>query len=264
MNFLKKNKQSIIGTTAALLIGGIAMSFQDTPFSHIQQYQPLVEDTFPVKKRSTGDEMTMKEFEKLPEKIDNEVMKAMEEIKKIDWTAIELQVKNALKEIDSDKIKAQVDAALKGIDFARISQDVTASLKDVEWEKMNGEIKEALEEAKKEIKEIDKDQIQKELNEARVEIHKSKEELNNIDLKKIMAEAKAGIETAKIELKRTKAMFDEMQNDGLINKKDGFDIEYKDQELYINDKKQSKEVTDKYRPYFKDEHFKMKISKEKE
>lgn len=44
--------------------------------------------------------------------------------------------------------------------------------------------------------------------------------------------------------------------------KAGFSIEYKDKELIINDIKQKPQITDKYRKYFTDDHFKIKISKE--
>ena len=57
-------------------------------------------------------------------------------------------------------------------------------------------------------------------------------------------------------------MFTEMEQDGLINSKQGFNIEYKNKNLYINGAKQSEQVTSKYRKYFKDEHFEITIDKE--
>ncbi|MDQ6756439.1 MAG: hypothetical protein M3004_05845 [Bacteroidota bacterium] len=62
--------------------------------------------------------------------------------------------------------------------------------------------------------------------------------------------------------KDVKEMTTEMEKDGLINKKEGYNIEYKNKELLINGKKQSNEVTEKYRKYFKGEDFQIKRSKE--
>ena len=266
MNFLKRNKQAIIGTAACLLIGGIALSFQDTPFNHIQKYQVDPSDTVPEKKCCpNGDNMTMKEFEKLPECIDKEVLKAMEEVKKIDWAAIQQQIEGAMKSVDAIKIQTEVEKALKDVDFEKISKDVTtslASLKEVDWAGVNKDIKDAMDEVKSELKNINKDEIKKEIDDAKLEIEKSKAEMKNINMDQIMKEAKEGVEEAKAELKEIKTMFDEMEKDGLINKKAGFKIEYKEKELYINDKKQTSSVTDKYRHYFKDDSFKIKIDKE--
>ena len=82
------------------------------------------------------------------------------------------------------------------------------------------------------------------------------------DMSKIMKEVQEGIEKAKQELKQVKAMFNEMEKDGLINPKQGFSIAYKGKDLYINGTKQSEQVTDKYRKYFKEDHFEITIDKE--
>ena len=79
---------------------------------------------------------------------------------------------------------------------------------------------------------------------------------------KIMEEAKNGINKGKEELKQIKMMFTEMEKDGLIDSQQGFTIEYKEKDLYINGTKQKEQVTDKYRKYFKEDHFKIKIDKE--
>ena len=77
-----------------------------------------------------------------------------------------------------------------------------------------------------------------------------------------MKEAQQGITEAKEELKQAKAMFNEMEKEGLINQKDGFSIEFKDKDLYINGKKQDENVADKYRKYTKEKNFKITIDKE--
>jgi hypothetical protein len=100
------------------------------------------------------------------------------------------------------------------------------------------------------------------------QIAHAKEQLNtekissHIDMEKIkrsvnegLAKARTGIEKAKKELSLLKEFTETLEKDGLINKKKGYRIEIKKGELYINGTKQSKEVNDKYRKYFKDEDY---------
>ena len=53
-----------------------------------------------------------------------------------------------------------------------------------------------------------------------------------------------------------------MENEPLNNSKAGFTIEYRNKELYIDGKKQDEKTTDRYRKYFKQDHFKVTIDKE--
>lgn len=268
MNFFQTHKRAITGISACLLIGGITLSFQDTPLNYLQHYSPdiPVTDTVPTKKCCPDNEkgMTMKEFDQLSSDLDREISKAADEIKKVDWQSIEKQVKDALKEVDVEKIKAEVSNAIKEVDMEKINKEVTAALKEVDMDNLNVEIKNAVEEARKAIGNINTEEMKKEMDKAKIEIEKARVDIKKIDIDKIMLEAKEGIGKAKVELKNISLMFDQLEKDGLINKKDGFTVEYKDKTLYLNDKKQSDEVTDKYRHYFKEDHFKMIIDKEKE
>jgi hypothetical protein len=90
-----------------------------------------------------------------------------------------------------------------------------------------------------------------------------KEQMNiKIDGEKIrqqveegMRKAKAGMEKAREEIKNLQEFTDELEKDGLINKKKGYKIQVKDGELYINGANQSKETSDKYRKYYRKENF---------
>ncbi len=175
----------------------------------------------------------------------------------------------ALKAIDMEKMMKTVELSLKNIDLDKMMADVSTSLKNVDLNFKSADIEKALaeagkemEKAKLELKEVDKEAIKKELARAKIEIEKSKGEIEKIDMSKIMDEARAGIDKAKDELKLTKEMFTEMEKDGLIDSKAGFTVEYKNKELYIDGKKQDEKTTDKYRKYFKQDHFKMTIEKE--
>ncbi|MEO7306159.1 MAG: hypothetical protein ABIR78_02900 [Ferruginibacter sp.] len=270
--FILKHKAALTGTIALLLVGGITMSFQDSPFSY-NKY--LVEenfdspgtctDTLPEKDGS----MKMKDFDKLQSQLDGSLLEVTDQLKKIDLTKLKKEIDESLKDVDMDKIKKDVELALKSIDMDKMMAGVKSSLKDLNKEYINADVEKALAEAateidkaKLQIKDIDKELIQKELETARKEVEKSKVEIDKIDFDKIMLEARAGIDKAKEELKLTKDMFVEMEKDGLVNAKNGFTIEYKDKYLYIDGKKQSERITDKYRKYFKNDHFKMTIEKD--
>lgn len=263
-----KNKKALAGIVACLVIGGITMSFQDTPFYYRVLDSPqTVNDTFP-KKHATGS-IRMKDFDKLQQQLDENMLLVNQELKKIDVDAIQKQIELSLKEIDIDKIRRDVELSLKDLDVEKMMADVRSSLKDVNWDKTNAEMKfamedakQSLEKAKEAIKKINTDEIKKEMDNAKLEMEKSRDEINKIDINKIMAESKQHIEKAKEELNLVKAMFNEMEKDGLISKKDGFTIEYKNKDLYINGLKQKEQVTDKYRKYFKEDHFTMTIDKE--
>ena len=187
----------------------------------------------------------------------------------MDFSKIQKDVEASLKDVDMDKIRRDVELALKSIDMDKIMAEATASIKNLtvdyksaDIEKAVVDAKEEVEKAKLELKEIDKDVIKKEIDNAKKEIEKAKLEISKIDIDKILAEARTGIDKAKEELKLTKDMFTEMEKDALIDPKKGFTVEYKNKELFIDGKKQSEKTTDKYRKYFKQDHFKMTIDKE--
>ena len=266
--FLIKKKHAIAGVTTCLLMGGIALSFQDTPFvNQILNQQPGQKDTVP-RKNSPGT-MKMKDFDRLLEGFDENMLQISESIMKIDLTGIEKQLEQSLKAIDIEKIMKEGDGSLQKIDFDKILQDVSASIAHIDWDDKQTELKNAFAEAKadikkarEEMKNVDTKEIRKEMEHARLELAKSKDEFKKIDLEKIMSEARSSIQEAKKELAGIKKMFTEMEADGLINQKDGFSIEYKNKELFINGEKQKDSVRDKYLPYFKDDHFQVTIEKE--
>jgi len=277
--FILKHKKGVGAIAACLLIAGITLSFVDTPFVNqvMNEQEPTqVQDTVPVQQKRTGDKMTMKEFDKLMEDLNQEMIKVGDEMRNINMEQIMEQAELSLKAVDMEKIMKDADLSLKEIDIEKIQAEVNASLKEatsslkaIDMDEINAEVQHALKEAnteiekaKLELKEINRDEIKKELEHAKLEMNKAKDELKNINMDKIMKEAKEGIDNAKLELKELKTMFAEMEKDGLINAKQGFKIEYKNKELYINGEKQKQPVTDKYRKYFKEDHFEIEIEKE--
>jgi len=266
--FILKKRKAFTGLAAILLIGGITMSFQDTPMIYSRFDSGVqVFDTIPDKTEDGS--MKMKDFDNLMGELDKAILQVGEGLGKIDFAKIQDDVERSLKSVDIDKIMKDVELSLKDIDLNKIMAEVRTSMKDIDWKKHEAEISKALLEAEKEmdlarneIRNIDKDKIRKEVENARTEIEKSKSEFKKLDIGKIMQEAREGIEKGKEELRLTKAMFTEMEKDGLISSKDGFSIEYKDKELYINGNKQDERTTDRYRKYFTQDHFKIRIDKD--
>ncbi len=66
----------------------------------------------------------------------------------------------------------------------------------------------------------------------------------------------------KKKLRTWKTFIDELQKDGLIDKKKNYKIEVKSGELYINGEKQTKELSDKYRKYYSKDNFTINMNDE--
>lgn len=273
--FMLKHKKAAGAIAVCLMIGGITLSFQDTPFVNQILNEEKKKDTVPGKKYHEG--MTMKEFDNLSKELDKHMLDVADQLKKIDMEAILKQSELAMKAIDVDKIMKEVELSIKDINIEKISAEAMASVKEIdlgshteEIEKAMKKAKEELEQAKVEMKKINTEEIKKEMENAKIELEKSKteldktrKELKELDMDKIMKEAKEGMSMAKSELKDLKTMFNEMEADGLVDSKKGFKIEYKGKDLYIDGQKQPQTVTDKYRKYFNDDNFEIEIKKEK-
>lgn len=262
--FIVKNKKMLLSILAIFTIAVATMSFQDSPFmSKKFDVTDNFRDTVPEK--GCDGSVKLKDLDNLNEELDKSLANISEGLKKIDLDKLMNDVGESLKNINLK----DVSLSLKKIDFDDVLADIKSSLQNIRWEDKEEEMEKALEEAreemekaKQEIKNIDTKNIDAELEKARKEIEKSKLEIKKIDFDKIMSEAKIGIDKAKEEIKQIKTMFEEMEKDGLIDRENGFSVEYKDKNLYIDGKKQSDRITDKYRHYFKEDRFKIKIDKE--
>jgi hypothetical protein len=105
-------------------------------------------------------------------------------------------------------------------------------------------------------------QIKKEIERAQESVKAAKIS-SHIDMDKIKESVEKGLERqgwkesgiarAKKEIALLKEFTEALEKDGLISKKKGYKIEIKDGEMYINGTKQSKEVNEKYKKYFKEE-----------
>jgi hypothetical protein len=67
-----------------------------------------------------------------------------------------------------------------------------------------------------------------------------------------MKEAKKGIEKARVEITSFKNLVNALDKDGLLNKKENYKIEYKNNELTVNGKKLSADAIRKYSEFLTD------------
>jgi hypothetical protein len=237
-------------TTRWLALAGfafVAVTFvawkKSDPIRSVNQYSTGYEeytaDTVPVRKKTYS---ARKDY-KL-----NGIDEAMQEV---DRAMIELD--RSLK-IDLGNMNKDLKAALeevKNINFDKIHAEVRASLKEVDWDNVRDEIRRANKEVEKSLKEIDHESIHAEIDAAKASAFVNSDLIkNSIELG--LKAAKLGIYKAKKELVKLKEFTEELRKDGLIKKDGAFTIEIKDHEMLIDGKKQSKEVNDKYRKYFKD------------
>jgi hypothetical protein len=219
------------------------------PTHSVYHYSPGYEqqagtDTAPVRKKSHS---YKKEY-KL-----SELDEAMQEV---DRAMVELD--KGLK-IDLSKMNKEILAAMdeiKNINFNKIHDEVRASLKEVDWESVKEDVKRANKEVEKELKSIDRESIRADVEAARAGAFISGDLIkNSVELG--LKAARLGINKAKKELMLLKEFTEELEKDGLINKKGSFKIQIKDHEMFIDGKKQSKEVNEKYKKYFRDGEYSL-------
>jgi len=265
MNQLNRsNKKIIAGVAACLLLAGLTMSFQNTPFGPIDKLDMLtdLQDTVPEKPKDRSGEMTINDFDLLIQHMDKEILEMQKEAARIDLDKMHQDINASLSKVDLDKIQRGIDKAMKDIDFAKIEAGVKSALQQIDWDEVNNDVRLSLQDAKKEIDKIDMESLKKEMEKAKLEIEATKNELKKINIDEVIKNANSGIARAKEELRLTKQMFNEMEKEGLINQRQGFTIEYKNKVLYINGRKQSESITNKYKPYIKEDPYKITISKE--
>lgn len=269
-------------STVAVLISAFVLAWAGNP-QNPSARETQLRDTVPSNKDRNagraGDKDLDKELRQLNEarkqldelkdkdwnKINREVEEAM---KKVDVEKIRIQAEEALKEIDMEKIGKEIEEAIGKIDFKKIEQDVEAAMNEVsriDREKVRQEIQRAGKEVHQllekkewrreldESKKINMDEVNREMENIKKEMARVKDELklDKLNMKGTMDKARGELEKATTELKDLQNMIYSMEQDGLLNTKEDYTIEYNQGELSINGNKQSSEVSNKYKKYFK-------------
>ncbi|TDH27863.1 hypothetical protein EXU57_05195 [Segetibacter sp. 3557_3] len=182
----------------------------------------------------------------------NESMKQLE----VQMSKLEEQ----MKQLDFQKMQKEINASLSAIDAEKISKDVEKAMKSIDWKKMDAELKESM--AK--VKEVDMEKLKASLDNVRTKLDREHFKVD-IDHRKIqesvskaMEKAKVSMEKAKVEMENSQACINELAKDGLIDKNKAYNVEVKNNELYINGTLQSKEISEKYRKFYKRGNFSIR------
>ena len=256
------NGRLFLGVFAvALTIGLVSWDYKQSPGRTEQASQ----DTIP--KKSNEKEKKIRDLDDVIGELDNvdldiemskvrtEIAEAMKNLN----VDVKLQVENAMKEaqqaikeLDMEKIRKDVEQSLASVDFAKVKEELAEAMKDFDAAKIQQEVQAAMasvdmkkiEAEMEKVKNIDMEKMQRELNDAQKEMAKIGPEIE-----KSLAKAKVEIAKAKEEMKEYKAFVDGLDKDGLINKKEEYQIEHEDGKLEINGKQASDAVYNKYRTF---------------
>lgn len=169
---------------------------------------------------------------------------------RVDMEKIKREIADAMKKIDGDKIRTEIEKTMREVDIEKIKREVEASIAKIDWDKMKAEL-----DRLDRVKDID-------LQKLDLDMKKMEEELKKIgpEIEKSLEKAKIEIEKAKAEMKEYNEFVDGLEKDGLLKRKDGYTVKHKDGELFVNDKKVSPELYNKYRNFL-EKHKKFTIEK---
>ena len=242
-------------TLAALPLAVIIICAWQDPKQNQRDTQKIFtneKDTVPeVFNEEDNNEFKMEDLDKAMKELDINMDKLDEQMKHLDIN-----------------INKEIGESLAKIDFDKIGKEVEESVKAINWKEIQKEIDNSMEQAQEEIKKIDFNKINEEMKELQEKFQSKefKEQFNSEKLHKqiddAMSKAKEGIGKAKEELQELKSFTEELSKDGLIDKKKGYKIQWKNGNLYINGKEQPKSVSDKYRKYEKEDDYEINMNKE--
>jgi hypothetical protein len=230
----------IILLTASLSFTYSYTAGEGGPFRSFQHFQAPVSgsagDTIPGKKKHEGgalddqsvldEELDARSIEKALKNVEYRLKKLEAEIRSKDW----------------DKVENAYRKAIDNINWKQIETDTRHALADV-----NKRI--ALE------NDIHLDKVKLQIERAKVLADQNLKQMQlsiDHDLKINLQNAAQGLQKAKASLQRLKSFTNDLEKDGLIENGKPYSIEIKDGDLYINDVKQSKKVTKKYREKYKE------------
>ena len=247
--------------TIGLTVGLVSWDRKQSP----GQYKQSVNDTTPKNKSADKekkvrdlddvlDELNEADLQVDMEKIHKEIAEAM---KKIDGNKIRLEVEKAMKEIDLSKIQKEVQESLAKVDFDKIKLEVAQAMKEVDMVKIQKE-------AQKSLAKVDWDKMKTDIEKVKeIDMKKLEKEMEKVqeEMKELGPKLEKEMQNAKVEIKEYKEFVNGLENDRLINKKEGYSLKHKDGELLINGKKASAQTYSKYRNFL-EKHKKFNIEKD--
>ncbi|MDB5190869.1 MAG: hypothetical protein JWQ96_432 [Segetibacter sp.] len=225
---------------------------QKNPAEEKNYFRPKSEgynDTTPPRKRNRIEDGELNDkIEQAMRNLEVQMTKLEEQMKKMDFSKMQKDIDASLSKVDFDKIGREIDVAMKKVDWDKVEKEVSQSIEKVKKVEMV-KVKEELEKVKQQL---EKEKLNIKLNDGKIKEH-VEEAIEQA--REGMQEARKSMEKAKVELGQLREFTNELQKDGLIDRKKGYRIEIKDGDLYLNDKQQPKEISDKYRKYFKKDNY---------
>ena len=253
--------------TLVLTIGLLSWDHKKSP----DRYKQSMNDTLP-KTKSTDREKKVRDLDDVLDELDaadmkvdaEKIQKEVEEaMKNIDGAKMKMDVEKALKEVDFEKIRKEVEMEMARVDFTKIKSEMAMAMKEMDAAKIQQEVQASLEKINWDKMKADIDKVKEiDMNKLDDEMKKATDEMKNLgpQIKEEMEKAKVELEKAKTEMREYKEFVNGLENDGLINKKEGYSIRHKNGELEVNGKKVSNEVYSKYRNFL-EKHKKFSIEK---
>ncbi len=280
-NAFKPKKYLVLAGLFVITVTAVAWQNDNKNKADTTTSNYTTRDTSEPKQRNNDqDEFRMNELEDAIKKLDAEMqkldlhMKALdvqlskeleETMDKIDFEKMGKQIEEQMKKIDVDKIKMDVNNSiqeaqdqLKKIDYEKMSKDIGEEMKKIDVDKIKKDINNSIQQSQNQLKQIDMQKLHNEMLELQQNFNsdKFKKQINSA-----MKDAKQEMEKAMQELQELKEFTGLLEKDGLIDKKKGYTIEWKKEgDLYINGKKQPREVSDKYSRFYKKDGYKIRMS----
>jgi hypothetical protein len=163
-----------------------------------------------------------------------------------------------MNKLDLQNLHKKIELSNK-IDMEKIKVNIERSMKDVQQKFAEIDMKKMKSEMRLMEEKFNNDEFRSNFNE---KMKRSVEE--GMEKAKVgMEKAKTGMKKAQIELENLKKFTDELEKDGLIDKKKGYKVELKDGDLFINGEKQKKETTEKYKKYYMGDKFMISMNGDK-
>ncbi len=216
--------------------------------THQQQFRDRNQqsaDTSKPGKHSPAKDGDLAELDKAMAELDLQMKELDKEMAKIDFVKVQKEIQNALKEINFNKMQLDIEDAMKKVDMQKIQQEVERAIKlaDKEIKQANSvHLKKQMEQLQEQLSSVQAN--------LKVTLSKAMQES-----KEAMAKAKIEMTNAKEEMKNTKAFIDALEKNGLIDRKKGYKIKVDDGQLYINGNKQSQDIFEKYKQYYRKSKF---------
>lgn len=216
----------------------------DDAIEQVEKSQQEVEHSLKDRDWNKDIQKAMNELQNNSAKMQAELDQAM---KNFDAQKMQLEMQKAMKEVDLQKVKSELQANLEKVDMQQVKEEIAKAMKQIDAEKLQADLNAS-------ISKIDMEKMKAEMEKVKdVNFKQVEENLKNIQpqIEKSMQSAKESIEKAKKDLQAYKGFIDDLDKDGLINKKDQYKIQYKNDELIINGKTQPAETTKKYENFLK-------------